>query len=187
MSLAVARSSVAAAEPTPWPADAVEVARVAGAWGVKGWVKVQPVADDPQALLHARHWHLQAGDRAIALTIIEARRHGAAVIASARELTDRDGAEALRGTRVFVSRASFPALGADEFYWRDLIGLAVVNREGIALGTVVGLLDTGAHSVLRVQPVQADAGERLIPFVGAYVDAVKLPARRIDVDWQPDY
>jgi len=125
MGLAVARSSVAAAEPTPWPADAVEVARVVGAWGVKGWLKLQPLADDPQALLHARRWHLQAGDRAIALTIGEARRHGAALIASAHELADRDSAEALRGARVFVSRASFPALGADEFYWRDLIGLAV--------------------------------------------------------------
>jgi len=187
MGLAVARSSVAAAEPTPWPADAVEVARVVGAWGVKGWLKLQPLADDPQALLHARRWHLQAGDRAIALTIGEARRHGAALIASAHELADRDSAESLRGARVFVSRASFPALGADEFYWRDLIGLAVVNREGVALGTVVGLLDTGAHCVLRVQPAEAEAAERLIPFVGAYVDAVKLAARRIDVDWQPDY
>ena len=91
---------------------------------------------------------------------------------------------AREGARVFVGRASFPTAGADEYYWVDLIGCAVVNREGADLGSVVDLLDTGAHSVLRV--LQGET-ERLIPFVAAYVDAVDLPARRITVDWGLDY
>jgi 16S rRNA processing protein RimM len=74
----------------------------------------------------------------------------------------------------------------------DLIGLEVLNREGVLLGRVVGLLDTGPHSVLRIQPETApgsneSADERLIPFVAAYVDAVDLPGRRITVDWGPDF
>jgi 16S rRNA processing protein RimM len=111
------------------------------------------------------------------------------VVALAQEVPDRTAAEAMRGARVFIGRGSFPTPDADEFYWVDLIGLDVVNREGVALGSVVGLLDTGPHSVLRVLPpgeTQEDA-ERLIPFVGAYVDAVSLEQRRITVDWGLDY
>ena len=84
-------------------------------------------------------------------------------------------------------RSEFPKPAADEFYWADLIGLGVVNREGLTLGSVVGLIDTGPHSVLRIQPAAADGEEVLIPFVSAYVDSVDLPARRIVVDWGLDY
>lgn len=183
-----------AAARSAWPDDAVELGRIAGAYGVQGWLRLQPYSDDPRVLLEAPCWLLKPPDPAerhvrlpASLTILESRRHGEAVVARAAEVGDRDAAEALRGARVCVSRASFPAPQADEFYWHDLIGLAVVNRQGVALGTVAGLLDTGAHSVLRVAPPEGAARERLIPFVAAYIDDVKLSERRIEVDWQPDY
>jgi 16S rRNA processing protein RimM len=103
------------------------------------------------------------------------------------DLSDRDVADALKGARILVSRQSFPTPDDGEFYWVDLIGLQVVNREAAALGSVVGLIETGPHCVLRVQPEDAAAAETLIPFVDAYVDAVDLPGRRITVDWQADY
>ena len=129
------------------------------------------------------------------LRIVQAREHGDHVVATAQDLADRDAAEALAGARIFVSRASFPTPQADEFYWVDLIGLAVRNREGVTLGTVAGLLETGPTSVLRVQPGAAGAegtgageeAELLIPFVSAYVDKVDLSGRCVHVDWQPDY
>jgi len=127
-----------------------------------------------------------------ALNVKGVRDQGDALVCTAPEIADRDAAEALKGVRVFVSRASFPAPEADEFYWVDLIGLSVTNREGAPLGEVVGLIDTGPHCVLRVQPPAAEerppeAGERLIPFVDAYVDSVDIPGRRIVVDWGLDF
>ena len=108
------------------------------------------------------------------------------LIASSPAVSDRTAAEALRGARIFIARSEFPAPADDEFYWADLIGLEVVNREGAALGAVVGLIDTGPHSVLRIEP--AGGGEEvLVPFVSAYVDSVDVPARRIVVDWGLDY
>ena len=188
-----------AAEPA-WPDDAVEVGRIAGAWGVKGWFKVQPFAADPQALFSSKRWFLREPDDArparpgaaalpALLKIVEAKEHGDGVVARAQELADRDAAEALRGARIFVGRSSFPTAGADEYYWVDLIGLAVLNREEQLLGSVVGLLDTGAHSVLRVLPEggKGEADERLIPFVAQYIDEVDMPARCIRVDWGLDY
>jgi 16S rRNA processing protein RimM len=185
-----------------WPDDALEVGRIGDAWGLKGWFKVQPYASPAEALLAARRWHLQNPEAGPArrpapgnlpgfLDIREAREHGDGLVATADGVDDRTAAEALRGARIFVARSGFPKAGADEFYWADLIGLDVVTREGIDLGTVAGLIDTGPHSVLRVLPrgekdVPATE-ERLIPFVSAYVDAVDLAARRITVDWGLDY
>ncbi|MFO1219779.1 MAG: ribosome maturation factor RimM [Burkholderiaceae bacterium] len=182
----------------PWPADAVEVARVTGAWGVKGWIKLHPLGRDAQALLEARDWHLRlaapapgTGESALPLRIRQARRHGDAIVAWPESFAERAQAEALRGAQVFVSRAAFPAAGADEYYWVDLIGAQVVNRQGETLGTVTALADTGAHDVLCVRRPgatndQRDA-EQLIPFVSAYVDKVDLGAHRIVVDWGSDY
>jgi 16S rRNA processing protein RimM len=101
---------------------------------------------------------------------------------------DRTAAETLRGARVFVPRSSFPTAAKDEFYWVDLLGLDVVNREGVALGRVKELLSTGPQTVLVIEYEQeGQPQERMIPFVSAYVDAVDLPGRRITVDWQADY
>jgi 16S rRNA processing protein RimM len=87
-----------------------------------------------------------------------------------------------------VPRSSFPSTATDEYYWVDLIGLAVVNREGLALGTVRELLSTGPQTVLVIEYEEAGkAQERMIPFVSNFVDKVELPEKRITVDWQPDY
>ena len=194
--------SIASDEPAPWPIDAIEVGRIVDAWGLKGWVKVQPFAADPQALFSTRRWFIKPSEKAgitrpatvvsafpSILKITQVKEHGDVVVAQAHEIPDRTAAEALRGARVFVGRSSFPTAGPDEFYWIDLIGLSVVNRQGEALGSVVGLLDTGPHSVLRVAPDLATSAEdeRLIPFVAAYVDDVSLERGRITVDWGLDY
>ncbi len=181
-----------------FPADAIEVARVLDAWGVKGWIRVQPYAKDPQALFSSRRWFLRPPENRpgrpvreptaplpALLRITEAREHGDDVVASVRDFSDRTSAETLRGARIFVPRSSFPTAGSDEFYWVDLIGAQVFNRDGVLLGEVAGLLDNGAQSVLQVRAGQVP--ERLIPFVAAFIDQVDLVGRRILVDWGLDY
>jgi 16S rRNA processing protein RimM len=178
-----------------WPADALEVGRIGEAWGLKGAFRVFAYAEPPLALLAASRWHLRPPDEhrpgapsiPSLLEIASVRTRGDGYVASSPSIHDRTAAEALRGARVFVARSEFPEPDVDEFYWADLIGMAVVNRAGVALGEVVGLLDNGAQSVLRVQPGAAEAAELLIPFVSSYVDGVDLVARRIDVDWELDY
>jgi 16S rRNA processing protein RimM len=194
--------SAAPGDVQEFPADAIEVGRIVGAWGLQGGFKVLPHASDPQALFSSKRWFLQAPDAThgprrpalpALLRIIQAREQASMVVATAQDVGDRDAAEALTGARVFVSRSSFPTAGDSEYYWIDLIGSAVVNRDGITLGAVTDLIDTGAHSVLRVHRPDAavdatpEAAERLIPFVAAYIDSVDLEARVIHVDWGLDY
>ncbi|MFY9510168.1 MAG: ribosome maturation factor RimM [Rubrivivax sp.] len=187
--------TAAPASPEPAkPEDAVEVGRILGAWGVKGGIKVLPFSSDPQALFSSKRWWLLPSEAKPAqvvpplLRVMQAREQGEAIVATVHDLADRDSAQALAGARVFVGRSSFPTPDSeDEFYWVDLIGLAAANRDGTVLGQVVGLIETGPHCVLRVQPAAADADEVLIPFVDAYVDRVDLPGRTVHVDWQADY
>jgi len=164
-------------------------------------VKVKPISPDPQALLGSRRWHLlppapglvrpasKPGMPAYAvpsiLKVTGVRVQGDHVVAMVQDLNDRDAAQALKGARIFVSRASFPSTDPDEFYWVDLIGLAVSNRQGAALGDVIGLLETGPHCVLRIAP-PGGGEELLIPFVGVYVDEVDLATQRLRVDWEID-
>jgi 16S rRNA processing protein RimM len=186
------------------PDDALEVGRILDAWGVKGWVKILPHNTDPEALFSAKTWFLQVPDAkfrpgftaftgTVSLQVEEAKIHSGTVVARFAGLDDRNLAEALRGARIFLSRSSFPAASMDEYYWVDLIGLNVVNREGVELGCVRDLMATGPHSVLCVEYTSfqddgaAITAERMIPFVSVYVDAVDIAGKRITVDWQPDY
>jgi 16S rRNA processing protein RimM len=190
--------------PSSLPADAIEVGRILDAWGVKGWLKILPHSTDPEALLAAKSWFLQAPDAkfrpgfnaftgTVALPVDEAKIHSDSVVAKFSGIDDRTVAEALRGSRIFLSRSSFPAASADEFYWVDLIGLNVVNREGLALGCVRDLMATGPQSVLCVEysATQEDGStalaERMIPFVSVFIDKVDIAGKSITVDWQPDY
>ena len=182
------------------PADAIEVGRIGDAWGIKGWFKVVSHSAAPEALFSSKCWYLlptERGAKTFAgtklLRVAEAKEHSGGVVAQAHEVVGRDAAEALRGSRIFVPRTSFPSVSADEYYWVDLIGLKVVNREGVVLGQVKELLSTGAQTVLVIAYQEADeagvvqALERMVPFVAVYVDKVDLPTRLITVDWQPDY
>ena len=177
------------------PADAIEVGRIADAWGIKGWFKVLPYSASPEALFSSKRWYLLPAEKGVKaftgtlkLAIKEAKEHSDTVVATAQDVDDRSAAESLRGARIFIARSSFPTAEKDEFYWVDLIGLDVVNREGVALGNVKELLSTGAQTVLVMDYEQdGKPQERMIPFVAAYVDDVDLAARRITVDWQPDY
>ena len=177
------------------PADAIEVGRIADAWGIKGWFKVLPYSADSEALFSSKHWFLLPSEKGAKtftgvgqISIKEAKTHSGTVVACANGVDDRNAAEALRGARIFVSRTHFPASKKDEYYWVDLIGLNVVNREGIALGVVRELLSTGAQTVLVIDyDHEGKLLERMIPFVAVYVDEVDLAGRRVLVDWQADY
>ncbi len=203
----------ALADGTPWPADAVEVGKVVDAWGIKGGIKVAPFSSDPQALFGTKRWFVlpplalavahpsatKAGVRntgstgfsgPAVLKVKSAKEQGDVIVATIDGMDDRNAAEAIKGARVFVSRASFPTPDEDEYYWIDLIGLDVVTPNGEALGHVIGLLETGPHCVLRCQPADVDgkpSEERLIPFVSAYIQRVSLADRLIVADWGFDY
>lgn len=184
------------------PEDLVTVGYVSGAYGIAGWVRIKPFSDDADALLGARRWWLSKPESTELrdIDMLHAKSHGGDVVAQLMGVAGRDAAEALKGSQVQISRSHFPALSDDEFYWVDLIGLAVENLQGEQLGIVADLMDNGAHPILRVvkpapETVEvADARgktpplpEMLIPFVDHFVKTVDQAAKKITVDWEQDY
>ena len=173
----------------------MSVGRILDAWGIKGGLRVQAYSADAGALLTAKLWYLKLigpkpSQRLLAIRSV--REQGEGIVATADGVDDRNAAEALRGHEIYVARSDFPRTPDGEYYWVDLIGLAVVNRENEALGRVIGLIDTGPHAVLRILPPGVDEPakpdqEKLVPFVDAFVDNVDLVEKLIRVDWGLDF
>jgi 16S rRNA processing protein RimM len=157
--------------------------RIAAPYGVKGWVKVHPYTEYLDSLLDYPVWRL--GKRGVwrSYRLLEGRPHNRFLLAELEGVGDRDAAERLRGMDVAVARAELPEPDEGEYYWDDLIGLEVVNSSGSCLGRVEGLLETGAHDVLRVKGER----ERLIPFTAPIVLEVDRSGGCIRVDWEAEY
>jgi 16S rRNA processing protein RimM len=157
--------------------------RVAAPYAVRGWLKIQPFSEYTDSLLDYPVWQVERQAGWQPHRVLEARLHAQFLIAHLEGIDDRDTAERLVGSHVAVDRHELPPAGEDEYYWRDLIGLSVVNQDGVDLGRVAGLLETGAHDVLRILGER----ERLLPFTGPVVREVDLAQGRIIVDWDADW
>lgn len=169
----------------------VVMGRIRAPFGIKGWVKVQPYADDPFDWAELEQWWLAKDENAPVeawkpFDLRDCREHGNEMIAAFEQIVDRTAAEALRGLYIAAPRELLPETAEGEYYWADLTGMEVHNLQGESLGVVVGLMTTGAHDVLRVQEAEGSS-ERLIPFVDACVPKVDMEARCIIADWQKDW
>jgi 16S rRNA processing protein RimM len=163
------------------------MAEIAGAYGVRGWVRVKPHTSEPGALLGYRSWWIQRrrdGDWH-PVPLGDAREHSGSIVAQLGGIESREAAMDLAGARIGVRRSELPPAREGEVYHADLVGLDVVNRAGVWLGRVSAVEEFGAHPLLRV--ACGRGVERLIPWVPAYVDGIDVASRRVDVDWEADY
>jgi 16S rRNA processing protein RimM len=118
------------------------------------------------------------------MQVLQGRRQGKHLVAELEGISDRDTAESLAGREIAVYRDQLPELPDSHYYWTDLIGSSVYNQDGLELGSIKEMIATGANDVMLVQGDR----ERLIPFIqGEYVGQVDLVARRIIVNWDPDF
>ena len=157
--------------------------RIIAPFGVKGWVKVQPNTAAIENRLAYRTWWVGGEGDWRERAVTEAKVQGRVVVARLTGCDDRDAAASLRGKPVAVPRAALPEARSGEYYWSDLIGLAVVNVAGQDFGRVTQILETGANDVLVVQGER----ERLIPFIAPVIREVDPGTGTIRVDWGSDY
>jgi 16S rRNA processing protein RimM len=178
-----------ASEPiTPAQTDYVVVAKIGAPYGVRGWVKVFSFTEQADALLDYDPWYFKDAkteDDALSVApVIEAKTHGKGLVAKFKGCDDRDAAALLNGTEIAIRRDQLPPAAEGEYYWSDLQGLEVLTTEGVSLGKVDHLLETGANDVLVVKGDR----ERLIPYVtGPIVKQVDLEAGTLQVDWDADF
>lgn len=162
----------------------VTLGRVSGAFGVKGWLKVQSYTQPRANIASYGTWTLRLRDVEAEFRVESGREHGGGVVAKLVGIDDRDRALEWRGAEISIERARLPRLDPDEYYWTDLEGLEVRTTEGVVLGRVDHLLATGGHDVLVVHGER----ERLVPFaLGRVVERVDIAGGLIVVDWPADY
>lgn len=162
----------------------VDMGYIKGVFGVKGWVKVHTSTEYPDSLLDYPQWRLCKDKDIRTVTVAESKINGHELQVRFTGIDDRDQAALLRGYTIQIERAQFAQTTDNEYYWTDLIGLSVVNREHLNLGTVSTLMETGAHDILVVD---GSFGRKLIPFVAHFIDEVSLDQQQILVDWGSDY
>ena len=170
---------------TPGTAGApLVMGRIAGPFGVKGWLRVSTYTATPDSLLEYSRLYLRRQEEWQPVELVGGRRHGKGLVIQLAACADRDTATELTGTDIGVYREQLPAAGADEYYWSDLLGLRVIDEQGTELGTVDHLIETGANDVRVVKGEQ----ECLVPYIRPDVNkAVDLEAGVIRVDWDPDF
>jgi len=162
----------------------VILGRVSGLFGVQGWVRIFSCTQPREGILHYPRWFLGTNGGWEEHRLEEGRAHGKGVLAKLEGSDDRDTARTFMGRSIAVPRSALPATEPGEFYWSDLIGLDVRNEAGFKLGSIDGLMETGANDVLVLKGER----RRLIPFVMEdVVKSVDLGTRLVIVDWDPDF
>lgn len=163
----------------------IVVGEISGVFGIKGWVKVYSFTEPRENILNYSPWILRKGSDVKTFEVLDGNLQGKAVVASLAGITDRDVAAGLGGYEIVIDSALLPEPEEGEYYWRDLIGLKVETEQGVALGVVDYLLETGANDVLVVK---AGEKERLIPFLqGQFVKKIDLESGLMIVDWDPEF
>lgn len=164
-------------------ADWAVLGRVSGLFGVRGWIKVYSHTSPKENILRYPAWYLFQEGQWREYKLKQGRTHGKGIIAALEGVVDRDQAALLNGAEIAVPRDRLPEIPADEYYWCDLEGKRVVNLQGIELGRVDHLFETGANDVMVVQ----GAAQHLLPFVAQVIMEVDLEGDLITVDWDPDF
>jgi len=162
----------------------INVGKISGVFGVKGWVKVFSFTDNKENILNYSPWLLKKDSETRLIKVIDGKLQGKAVVAQLEAVNDRDQAASLMGWDIFITPDQLPKAAKDEYYWSDLIGLSVETSLGVQLGVIESLMETGANDVVIIKGDR----ERVIPFLqGQTIISIDLDNTRMIVDWDPDF
>ena len=169
----------------------VTLGKVGAVYGIKGWLKIHSFTDDQEAILDYFPWSLKLGNKIQSVEITDWRKHNNGIVVKVAGIDDRDIAQKLVGSEIFVSEDALSDLPEGEFYWRDLIGMSVVTDKGYDLGQVSDIMETGANDVLVVKANLKDGfgkKERLIPYLmDQVILSISTENKQICVDWDPGF
>jgi 16S rRNA processing protein RimM len=178
----------------------VVMGRIVAPYGVFGWLKIVPDTEAFDGLFDYDTWWLGKGDDWREMVVETAKTHNDVLVVKLKGIDDRDTALACKGKQIAVPREQLPEAEEDEYYWSDLIGVRVKNKQGVDFGLIVDVFETGANDVIAVradavnQEASADKTvekekpqERLLPFINAVVLEVDITAKMMLVDWDADF
>lgn len=167
----------------------VRVGELRKPYGIQGWLWLWSFLENRDDIFALSPWVMRTATGAQTVTPVQWRTQGTGLVVQLDCAPDRNAAERLLGVGIWVPQSSLPELPEDEYYWSQLVGLAVVNAQDERLGVVAELFDTGAHPIVRVSPDanSIDQTERLIPWHTQTVMTVALEENTLRLDWPADF
>jgi 16S rRNA processing protein RimM len=157
--------------------------RILAAHGIRGDVIVRTFTKEPGGIAAYGPLSDAQGARLFSLKPIRMTPKG--LIAHIRGIDDRTAAEQLKGTELYAERSQLPEPEDGEFYFEDLVGLAVCDPDGRRIGVVIGVHNFGAGDILEVR-IEGRSRTDLVPFADPFVPEVDIPGRRVVVDMPPE-
>lgn len=166
----------------------IPIGKIGAPYGIKGWLKIQTYTEFSLNILDYQPWYIAQGNDWEMLNDVKGRLHGQTVIVKFPHIDTPEKARLLTGKIIAVPRDHFPALSKDEYYWTDLEGLSVINKNGEVLGKVIYLMESGAHDVLVIREQEKPSTkckEIAIPYLpGKVILKVDLLAQEIHINWE---
>ncbi len=163
----------------------IVIGKIASVYGLKGWLKVVSFTEPPENIFNYKPWQLLIGNKKEEIVPTHFKIQGGRMIVQMPGYTDCDVARRFTGAEIAINREQLPPLPANEYYWTDLEGLAVISKTNEPLGIVDHVMATGTNDVLVVQGVNK---RHLIPFLfDDVILEIDLSANTIRVDWDPDF
>ncbi|MFQ3038298.1 ribosome maturation factor RimM [Neisseria cinerea] len=162
----------------------VAMGYIKGVFGIKGWLKIAANTEYSDSLLDYPEWQLVKDGKTVSVTLEAGKVVNGELQVKFEGIDDRDSAFSLRGYTIEIPREAFAPTEEGEYYWADLVGMTVVNKDHTVLGKVSNLMETGANDVLMID---GEHGQILIPFVSQYIETVDTGSKTITADWGLDY
>lgn len=176
---------------TALPVEPITLGKIGSAYGIRGWLKMFSSTENAESIFDYQPWFIQRGGQWQTIVLESWRRHNKDMVIKLENINDRTAASLFTNCEIVVDASKLPALTEGDYYWKDLIGCAVVTSQGYRLGKVAEMMETGANDVLVVKASLKDAfgiRERLLPFLdGQVIKKVDLTSRTIEVEWDPAF
>ncbi len=160
------------------------VGKINGIFGVQGWIKIFSHTEPIANICKYIPLYTKSKDKFTKLNIANCKLHSKTIIAKIDAIDDCDKARELLGLAIYIDKLQLPKTNNNEYYYSDLINMAVVNKNNEDFGLVSYLFDNSAHVVLVTKD---DENEYLIPFIDPFIVDINIINKVITVDWGKDY
>ncbi len=163
--------------------ERIVVGHFGQSYGIKGWLKVNSHTDPIDNILQYKQMQIYHHGQWQAVEITEMKSHGKGIIAKLANCHNPEQARTYTNDAIAIFRHQLPQLPPEEYYWADLIGLRVINQQGVDFGIVDHLFTTGSNDVMVIKGDR----QRLLPYINSVIQLIDLTEKKIIVDWDADF
>ena len=159
------------------------VGKINGFFGLQGWVKVFSYTNPRTNILNYSPWSIKVDGNFQSIDITSGREQSKTIVAHIKGIDNREDSQKFIGQDIYINKEQLPELTQGEYYWHELIGFDVINKDEEQLGTVDYFVETGANDVLVVKGKK----EYWIPYIEPFLVSIDSKNNKILVDWDKDF